>query len=95
MSDHASFIIAAFAVAGTVLAVTVMWILIDHMRLKRGLTRFPAREGAALLADIAQPAPDISGPGCPFLHADEARWLLAVAIPSHRQANSSLQPTCS
>ena len=45
MSDHASFIIAAFAVTGTVLAVTVMWILIDHMRLNRGLTRFPAREG--------------------------------------------------
>jgi heme exporter protein CcmD len=45
MSDHASFIIAAFAIAGGVLAVTVAWIIIDHQRLKRALSRFPSREG--------------------------------------------------
>ena len=45
MSEHASFIIAAFAIAGGVLAVTVLWILLDHQRLKRALSHFPAREG--------------------------------------------------
>jgi len=45
MSDHASFIIAAFAIAGAVLAVTVLWIFLDHQRLKRALSRFPARDG--------------------------------------------------
>jgi heme exporter protein CcmD len=45
MSDHASFIIAAFAIAGGAIAFTVAWILIDHLRLKRALSHFPAREG--------------------------------------------------
>jgi heme exporter protein CcmD len=45
MSDHASFIIAAFAIAGGVLAVTVLWIILDHQRLKQALSRFPARDG--------------------------------------------------
>lgn len=45
MSDHASFIIAAFAIAGGVLAVTVLWIFLDYQRLKRALSRFPARDG--------------------------------------------------
>ena len=45
MSDHASFILAAFAIAGGAIALTIVWIVMDHLRLKRALSHFPAREG--------------------------------------------------
>jgi heme exporter protein CcmD len=45
MSDHASFILAAFAIAGGAIGLTVAWIVVDHLRLKRALSHFPAREG--------------------------------------------------
>jgi heme exporter protein CcmD len=45
MNDHANFILAAFAVSAAVIAFTIGWILLDHRRLKRALSHFPAREG--------------------------------------------------
>jgi len=43
MGDHAAFIIATYAVTAIVLLAVIGWTLVDHMRLKRALQRFPAR----------------------------------------------------
>jgi heme exporter protein CcmD len=48
MSDHADFIIAAFLIAGAVVAVMLGAIMRDHGALKRALAKFPPRgEGEA------------------------------------------------
>ena len=43
MSDHAAFILAAFLIAGAVVAVMLGAILLDHRSLKRALAKFPPR----------------------------------------------------
>ena len=43
MSDHAAFIIAAFLIAGAVVAVMLGAIILDHRSLKRELAKFPPR----------------------------------------------------
>jgi len=48
MSDHAAFILAAFLIAGAVVAVMLGAIILDHRNLKRALAKFPPRgEGDA------------------------------------------------
>jgi len=44
MSDHAAFILAAFLIAGAVVAVMLGAILLDHRSLKRALAKFPPRD---------------------------------------------------
>ena len=43
MSDHAEFIIAAFLIAGAVVAVMLAAIILDHRSLKRARAKFPPR----------------------------------------------------
>ena len=43
MSDHAAFILAAFLIAGAVVAVMLGAIILDHRNLKRDLAKFPPR----------------------------------------------------
>jgi heme exporter protein CcmD len=43
MSDHAEFIIAAFLIAGAVVAVILGAIMLDHRSLRRALAKFPPR----------------------------------------------------
>ena len=43
MSDHAEFIIAAFLIAGAVVAVMLGAIILDYRGLKRALAKFPPR----------------------------------------------------
>ena len=43
MSDHAEFIIAAFLIAGAVVAVMLGAIILDHRNLLRALAKFPPR----------------------------------------------------
>ena len=43
MSDHAEFIIAAFLIAGAVVAVMLGAIMLDHRSLRRALAKFPPR----------------------------------------------------
>jgi heme exporter protein CcmD len=43
MSDHAEFIVAAYLIAGAVVAVMLGAIILDHRSLRRALAKFPPR----------------------------------------------------
>ena len=44
MDRHTPFILASYAICALVLAGVIAAIVLDHLRLKKALTRFPARE---------------------------------------------------
>ncbi len=46
MNSHAGFIVAAYAISGFVIAVTIASLWIDYSKLRHALAKFPARESA-------------------------------------------------
>lgn len=44
MDRHTPFILASYAICALVLAGVVVSIVLDHIRLKKALMRFPARD---------------------------------------------------
>ena len=46
MSSHAGYILAAYAISGFVIAVTMASLWVDYSKLRHALAKFPARDPA-------------------------------------------------